>query len=172
MNEEKSKAPIARSGRKKSRLHVLAIVFVAASVLCCSADAAEPGEPYGAWEPVMKSVGLLPRSKRKEERSMLQYLEKQAGQKLSEEERQVFLRDATGAWKRFSDDLVSFDLPDEPLLRVLAFEPEESPPLEVVGGAVGNTDKSFSKVYRITVGQSIPYGLVFVSDETWFDEGI
>src|SRR5688572_9138630 len=147
MNDEKSKAPIARPCRKTRRLHVLAIAFVTVALLCCSADAAESGEPFGAWEPVMKSVGLLPRPKRKEEGSMLQYLEKQSGQKLSKEDRQVFLRDASGAWKRFSDDLVSFDLPDEPLLKVVSFEPEESPPLTIVGGAVGNTDKSFSKVY-------------------------
>ncbi|MCF6312064.1 MAG: HEAT repeat domain-containing protein [Verrucomicrobiales bacterium] len=128
--------------------------------------------PVTSWERAKDMLGLLPETNSPYGAAGADYLEEQIGRKLSGEERSLLARDASGKWKTFSDDLVSFDIPDDPLLTVEVFVPKQEPQLQVVGGAVGTTDNSFAKVYRITFGDGVPYGLVLVTDKPWFDEGI
>jgi hypothetical protein len=148
---------------------LLAMLFFATSVLT---GIAEDRDPSTSWERAKAMLGLLPESDSPYGAAGADYLEEQIGRKLSREERALLARDASGKWKTFSDDLVSFDLPDDPLLTVEPFVPKQEPQLRVVGGAVGTTDNSFAKVYRITFGEGVPYGLVLVTDKQWFDEGI
>lgn len=145
---------------------LLAMLLFSAGVLTGIAEDRVTGT---SWERAKNMLGLLPES---DSPYGADYLEEQIGRKLSREERALLARDASGKWKTFSDDLVSFDLPDDPLLAVEPFVPKQEPQLRVVGGAVGTTDNSFTKVYRITFGGGVPYGLVLVTDEPWFDEGI
>src|SRR5262245_42586884 len=55
---------------------------------------------------------------------------------LSEDVRNVFARKDDGAWKTFADDIISFEIPDEPLLQVDVIHPEDREPIRIVGGAV------------------------------------
>ena len=125
-----------------------------------------------SWNDVMDVIGLLPASDQLYGPAGPEYLEEQIGKKLTDAERDLLARKADGAWKTFSDDLISFEIPDDPLLKIDVRTPEERPRLGIVGGAVGSTDRSFSRVYRLTFGGGIPYGLILVSENSWFDTGI
>ncbi len=135
------------------------------------AETPKSGLETNRWELAVDQLGLLPETESVYGAAGVEHLKKQLGRKLTKEERALLLRDASGKWKTFSDDLVSFELPDDPLLSVKVFTPKQNPKLRIVGGAVGTTDKAFSKVYRITFGEEAPYGLIFVTDKPWFDEG-
>ncbi len=99
-------------------------------------------------------------------------LEEQRGVALVEPERALYARDAGGAWRVWSDDRIRFEIPDDPLLVVTPVTPGEARLLRVVGSVMGTTDHRFERAYRITVGDDLPYGLVLVSENEWFDEGI
>lgn len=94
------------------------------------------------------------------------------GLALSEGELALFSRTAVGPWREWSDELVRFEIPDDPLVVVTRVTPAQAALLRVVGSFVGTTDHRFERAYRITVGEEIPYGLVLVSRNEWFDEGI
>lgn len=100
------------------------------------------------------------------------YLETELKRKLGAEERAVLSRGADGAWARFEDDVIAFDLPDEPALQVKVVTPGQAERLRVVGGRVGSTDNRFSRVYKVTIGPDVPYLLILVSEADVFDEGI
>ena len=91
---------------------------------------------------------------------------------LTPDESKLLGRGGDGKWRRFSDDMIEFELPDDPLLKVEMLKPEDKPDLAILFNAVGSTDKSFERVYRLTFGKGRSYGLVFVADKKWFDEGI
>ena len=92
---------------------------------------------------------------------------------LSAEELAVFRRTADGPWKSFADDLVSFELPDDPLIHVDVLTPEGHEPIAIVGGAVGTADRSFERAYRLSVGpKRLPWLSIFVRDAEGFDDGI
>jgi hypothetical protein len=94
------------------------------------------------------------------------------GAALSDRELALFSRTAEGPWREWSDELVRFEVPDDPLVVVTRVTPAQAALLRVVGSFVGTTDHRFERAYRITVGEEIPYGLVLVSKNEWFDEGI
>jgi hypothetical protein len=87
------------------------------------------------------------------------------------EARKVFSQKDDGDWKTFADDVISFEIPADPLLRVNALTPESQEPIRIVGGAVGTVDRSFQRAYYITVDRA-PYLTVFVRDADWFDTGM
>lgn len=136
------------------------------------AETTGEGRDAPKWEVAKELIGLLPETDSPYGAAGIRYLEQQIGRDLTAEERALFEYEAMGKWKTYRDDLISFDLPDSPLLSVESFVPEQSPPLRIVGSAVGTTDNTYQKVYRITAGEDIPYGIVLVTEEPWFDEGI
>ncbi len=87
-------------------------------------------------------------------------------------ERQLLEQGDDGEWKTFSDDLIEFELPDHPSLRIEVHSPSDNPELNVVGGVVSTADNSFNRVYQITYGNRLPYGLILVTENSWFDDGI
>lgn len=99
-------------------------------------------------------------------------LEDQIGRPLDEADRALYARDAGGTWRVWSDDRIGFEIPDDPRLVVTPVSPGEAAVLRVVGSVMGTTDHRFERAYRITVGDELPYGLVLVSENEWFDEGI
>lgn len=121
---------------------------------------------------VLGAIGLLPDGAGDFGGLDPEFLEKQQGFTLSEEEMALLETPYEGKWRTYSDDLIEFEVPDHPLLKVEALTPKASPKLRVVGGAVTTADNSFQKVYRLTFGEERPYGLILVRDESWFDEGI
>ncbi len=131
---------------------------------------AEDRVSKSSWECAKDTIGLLPEIYSPYGAAGTSYLEEQLGRELSEEEHSLLARDTSGKWKTFSDGLVSFDLPDHPLLTVETFVPKQEPQLRIVGEAVGTTDNSFTKMYRITFGDGVPYGVILVTDKPWFDE--
>ncbi|MFK5921464.1 MAG: hypothetical protein QM496_04750 [Verrucomicrobiota bacterium] len=100
------------------------------------AETPKSGLETNKWELAGDQSGLLPETESVYGAVGVEHLEKQLGRKLTKEERALLLRDASGKWKTFSDDLVSFDLPDDPLLSVKVFTPKQNPKLRIVGGAV------------------------------------
>jgi hypothetical protein len=125
-----------------------------------------------AWGEVLGQIGLLPAEDSPFAAAGKSYLENQIERKLTKQEAALVDRGDEGAWKTHTDELISFELPDDPLLNIEAFTPEEKPELRIVGGAVGTTDNSFSRVYRFSFSAGIPYGLLLVTKADWFDEGI
>ncbi|MBK1834174.1 HEAT repeat domain-containing protein [Roseibacillus ishigakijimensis] len=112
------------------------------------------------WQRVFEATGLLPEEK-----------DHYGPYEFAENE--VFQYTAEGEWRRFTDDLVSFDVPAHKDFHVEMFSPDEKPELRISGSAVGTTDHSFQRVYRMTVGEEkAPYGLLLVTEAEWFDEGI
>lgn len=133
----------------------------------------DDSKPPTNWKSALNSLGLLPPEDSPYGASGAGGLTRQLGRNLNEDELAVFGQGADGPWRQFSDDLVSFQVPDNKLLEVEPFTREENPQLRIVGGAVGDTDNSFQRVYRITVGpDKIPYGILFVTVADWFDDGI
>jgi hypothetical protein len=145
---------------------LLACMTIAAHVL------AEEAAPRTDWRKVLAQTGLLPGKASGYGAAGLGYLEEQLGRKLAPEETALLKTGDDGAWKTHTDELISFDLPDHPLLKVDVLKSEEKPELRIVGGAVGTTDNSFQRVYRITFSDGVPYGLVLVTEAEWFDDGI
>jgi hypothetical protein len=93
------------------------------------------------------------------------------GNRLSEEGMRLFQRGDEGAWKTFEDDVVSFEIPDDPLLKVDVLSPEEPGSITIVGGTVGNADRSFERAYRISLDRLAPYLTLFVREADAFDDG-
>ena len=114
---------------------LIAVLLFAASVLT---GIAEDRVQSPSWERAKDMLGLLPESDSPYGAAGADYFEEQIGRKLSREERALLARDASGKWRTFSDELVSFDLPDDSLLTVEPFVPKQEPRLRVVGGAVRN----------------------------------
>lgn len=71
-------------------------------------------------------------------------------------------------WKVFEDEHVKFRYPDHPAIKLEIKSPKDHIPIS--GGAVGTTDYSFSKSYRLAVGEHT-YGLLMLSDRNEFDDG-
>ncbi|MFZ9936081.1 MAG: hypothetical protein ACO3JG_03370 [Luteolibacter sp.] len=144
---------------------LLASMTVAAHVL------AEEAAPGMDWREVLAQTGLLPGKASGYGAVGLGYLEEQLGRKLTPDETALLKTGDDGARKTHTDELISFDLPDHPLLKVDVLKSEEKPELRIVGGAVGTTDNSFERVYRITFSDGVPYGFVLVTEAEWFDDG-
>lgn len=144
----------------------LAWLIMAVSVV------AEPDDAPAPWQGVLSQIGLLPGRDSPYGAGGPSGLEQQLDRKLNERETALLERDDGGAWKTHSDDLLSFELPDDDLLKVELFNDEDRPELKIVGGAVGTTDRSFRKVYRITFSDGVSYGLILVTQALWFDDGI
>ncbi|RYD47708.1 MAG: hypothetical protein EOP85_04940, partial [Verrucomicrobiaceae bacterium] len=124
-----------------------------------------------ALEPAtMEAIRLLPPEESLYGAGGISSVEDQAGRKLDDAENRLLSRNADGKWRTFSDNLIEFEIPDDPILKVEPFDAAEKPRLQVVGGHVGTTDTSFDRVYRMTFN-GLPYGMILVSDEKWFDEG-
>lgn len=99
-------------------------------------------------------------------------VESQAKRSLTAQETALLDRDDTGDWRRYEDELLAFDLPDDPLLQVNVVRPGDTTRLSVVGSRVGTTDNRFNRAYRITIGAEMPYLLLLVSEASEFDNGI
>lgn len=128
---------------------------------------------YTSYQSVHQVTGLLPDGQLSNGAPGKKYLERQIGRALNEDETSLLDFTADGKWKVFEDDVCRFEIPDHPLLKVSVSKPADNPHLAIVGGAVGDTDNRFDRVYQFTFGEdSIPYGMVFVSAQEWFDEGI
>ena len=133
----------------------------------------ESKKPDGNWQDVIKELGLLESDSPGRDTPNFAGLARKMERPLADGERSLFYRDSAGDWERFSDEWISFDLPKDELLNVDVFTPDEQPRLQGVGSSVGTSDRSFRKVYRLTVGKDrLPYGMIFLSENTWFDEGI
>ena len=124
------------------------------------------------WKLPQASLGLLPEAEGPYYEPIPADLQRQLGRKLTDDEQALLKMDETGKWKEYADDVISFQIPDHPLFKVEMLEPGDQPRLSFVGGRVGNTDTSFHRVYRMTFSDGAPYGLIFVTDAEWFDEGI
>src|SRR5688572_7024853 len=135
-----------------------AALFLAFASEANVARAKEALPSEGKPNPVLSALGLLPADRSGQGGLGPDYLQKQLGRELSAEESALLKRDAGGGWRTFSDDLITFEVPDDPLLFVEPFTPSEHPKLGIVGGAVGTTDHSFTRVYRMTMGRKLPYG--------------
>lgn len=98
-------------------------------------------------------------------------LEDQIGRKLTDKEILLLNRDADGDWFTYSDELISFELPNDPLIKVDVFSPSDNPKLKLVGKAVSMADNSYDKVYRVTFSDNVPYILILASKKQWFDDG-
>lgn len=140
-------------------------------ITATAALAAQAGQPV-TWHEVIAHTGLLPEDESPYGAAGPGHLEEQLGRKLTKEESALLARGDDGAWKVHTDELISFELPDNALLKVDVFTPEDKPELRIVGGAVGSTDNSFRRVYRISFSDGVPYGLVLVTEADWFDDGI
>jgi hypothetical protein len=140
--------------------------------ICIDVKAADDTPETRGQNSVLNSVGLLPQHKSYYGSPGTDYLEEQIGRELTDSEKKLFNRTADGKWRTFSDNLIEFELPEDPLLKVEAFTPSEQPELEVVGGVASMADNTFQRVYRIMLTNEIPYLLVLVRTASWFDEGI
>lgn len=98
--------------------------------------------------------------------------EKDLGRELTPDERRAFESTDEGKWKTFEDDLIRFDLPDEPSLTVEVVDAQEEKPIEVIGGVASNADNRFERAYHLKVGGSLHYGVIFVCEAPWFDDGL
>lgn len=83
----------------------------------------------------------------------------------------VYQRLDGGEWKQFEDDLIAFEYPDDPELKLEILAPEQKHRLKIVGGAVTSADNGYSRAYQLSV-QGKPYGILLLSESEWFDEGI
>lgn len=102
----------------------------------------------------------------------LDYLSSQLGRPFTDEEATLLRRTDAGPWRRYQDDLLAFDIPDDPTLRIETVFPEDDSPLRVVGGRTGTTDNRYERAYRLTAGADVPYLIILVSPERIFDDGI
>ena len=82
----------------------------------------------------------------------------------------VFRRATDMEWKTYTDDIISFELPDDPLIKINSLIPEARQPIEIVGSSVGTTERQFQRDYYVTVERR-PYLTVFVAETSWFDRG-
>ena len=146
----------------KATILLIAFVSVATHALAEDTD----------WQQVLARIGLLPKQDSDYGAAGRGYLEEQLGRQLTADENVLLNHGDDGAWKTYADELISFDLPDHPLLKVDVMKSEEKPELRIVGGAVGTTDNSFQRVYRLSFSDGVPYGLVLVTEAEWFDDGI
>lgn len=153
-----------------SRVFIAALLSTLSPIFSAAETLNAPNQP--TWKQALDKIGLLPTENSPYGAAGTKYLAKQIGRELTANELNLLKRNNSGKWKQHADGLLSFDLPDDPLLKVEVFEPEQKPKLEIVGGAVGSTDNHFQKVYRITFSDGVPYGLILVSAAEWFDEGI
>ncbi|MBK8091064.1 MAG: HEAT repeat domain-containing protein [Verrucomicrobiaceae bacterium] len=103
--------------------------------------------------------------------SSLEALEQQEGRKLTAEERAAFETKDTGAWKTYEDEFLRFEHPDHSLFSVTVLGDQKSNRIQVVGGVASMADNSFERAYHLKVG-SLYYGVIFVREADWFDEGI
>lgn len=126
---------------------------------CSAASAIEPE--------FLESIRLLPPRKSFYSAHGAGVLEEQIGRKLNDEERRLLDRKAEGGWRKFSDDLIEFEVPDDLILKVEPFDKDVSEPL-IVGDKVG-TGPSFERGYRITFN-GLHYGTVLVNELPWFEE--
>ncbi len=147
--------------------------LVLASLCLFFQHPAFPAEPAG-WdrEAFLKDVVLIPIKKRTPPMVGIKDVEARAGAPIADATKALYARTDDGDWKVFEDDVVRFEVPNDPLLKVQMLEPENAGQLQVVGGVVGTVDRSFSRAYRITVAGKLPYGIVMVREADWFDDGI
>lgn len=101
------------------------------------------------------------------------YLER----KLTPDERRAITRTDDGAWKTFEDDLIRFELPDDPALTVEVVEGKDEQAIQVIGSVASEADNHFDRAYHLKVkgnGGSEPlhYGVILVSKAPWFDAGL
>ncbi|MBI5821847.1 MAG: HEAT repeat domain-containing protein [Verrucomicrobia bacterium] len=120
----------------------------------------------------LKRVRIIPGERTAFGAPSLSVLEEQVRRPLTPNERALYQRTDGGPWKAYEDDLLRFEVPDEPLLKIETVAPKEANKLSFVGGAVGTTDRHYERAYRLTVGENLPYGIILVSKADWFDEGI
>lgn len=128
----------------------------------------------GAWDrdTFRRDVVLIPARERTPPMMGIKDLEARASAPIPDAQKAVYARTDEGDWKVFEDDVVRFEVPNDPLLKVQTVEPDGAGQLQVVGGVVGTVDRSFERAYRITVGGKLPYGIVMVREADWFDDGI
>jgi hypothetical protein len=98
-------------------------------------------------------------------------LEEQEGRKLTVEERAAFEMPDTGVWKVFEDEVLRFEHPDHPLFTATVLDEKKPGRIQVVGGVASMADNSFERAYHLKVGD-LYYGVIFVREADWFDEGI
>jgi hypothetical protein len=116
---------------------------------------------------VLESIRLLPPRKSFYGAEKVAAAEKDIGRKLNDEERRLLDRKAAGGWRKYSDDLIEFEVPDDPILKVEPFD-EEVPAPRIMGDRLG-TGPSFVRGYRMTFN-GLHYGTVLVNGAAWFDE--
>ncbi|MGE9267528.1 MAG: HEAT repeat domain-containing protein [Verrucomicrobiales bacterium] len=85
-------------------------------------------------------------------------------------QKDLLKRGAAGPWRRFSDDLLSFEVPDDPRLLVKSSPWEERGELRTSGSAVGTTDWHHVRAYQVSF-EGLALGLILVSESEWLDEG-
>jgi hypothetical protein len=143
-----------------------------AILLLGACDRPPMADLFSENDPLETAIGLLPAIDSPYGGGDPARLEEQIGRPLNEADRALYARDAGGTWRVWSDDRIRFEIPDDPRLVVTPVSPGEAALLRVVGSVMGTTDHRFERAYRITVGDELPYGLVLVSENDWFDEGI
>ncbi len=153
---------------------VALLALASASPAIASADSASPD----GWdrERFFREVRLFeisePTSAKPEQIFMTKMLEEQLQRPLREEERRVLGRTDSGKWRVYEDDQVRFELPDDPLLKVSLSTPATPKSASVVGGAVRSGSISSFKRYVVTVGENVPYVLLFLGETTDLDNSV
>lgn len=166
--------PENQAGLSIPGMNRIARRWIAALAVLLLGACGRPSAPtlFSENDPLETAIGLLPVIDSPYGGGDPARLEDQIGRPLDEADRTLYARDAGGAWRVWSDDRIRFEIPDDPRLVVTPVSPGEAALLRVVGSVMGTTDHRFERAYRITVGDELPYGLVLVSENEWFDEGI
>jgi len=98
-------------------------------------------------------------------------LEEKIERKLTPEERRLFDHTDDGKWKEYQDDLISFQLPDHPLLVVEAVDKNADKNIRVIGGVTSMPDNTFERAYWLKAGD-LHYGVILLKGADWLDEGL
>lgn len=90
-------------------------------------------------------------------------------------EEKLVLDDSSGEkWTTYTDAGISFDYPNSPLVKVDTFVYPKQTELNIPHCAYDYddllTDYSYQKIYRITLSNEIPIGLIIVTNKPWFDD--
>ena len=72
-------------------------------------------------------------------------------------------------WKKYEDQYLSFIYPDDPNIILQIKSPKSSIP--IMGGAIGTTDNTFFRSYRLAIGKHT-YCLLMLQKTNSFDDGI
>ncbi|MCX5649159.1 MAG: HEAT repeat domain-containing protein [Planctomycetota bacterium] len=72
-------------------------------------------------------------------------------------------------WLKYEDEYVTFYYPKSPHIRLEA--PATTEAFTVVGGAMGTTENTFFRCYRLVIGDGVPYCTILLDRKDHFDDG-